>query len=252
MEKATIVTGASGFLGGAIARWLGAIGYSVVVNYNRNRAGAEKTAQDINQGHGKAIVCKADVRNFAEVQGMVGLAVEKFGRLDVTVCNAGGTLGMLTGLGKEKLLLEHEAADWDLVIETNIKGTFNCIKATAPTMIKQGGGHIAIVASGAGLRGRIKLSSYSAAKAGEIGLMKAAARELGEYNIKVNVLNPGRISHSTVQAVIANYPQHDVYLQEAVLHRNANADEVAQFVGHLVQMENISGQVLNLDSQILF
>ena len=252
MEKAAIVTGSSGVLGGATARKLGALGYNVVVNYRNNLAGAEKTAQDINRGPDKAVVCKADVRNFPDVQNMVRLALDKFGRLDVIVCNAGGTLGMIAGSGKEKLLIEHESDDWDLVIETNIKGAFNCIKAAAPTMITQGGGHIVIVASGAGLRGRIKMSSYAAAKAGEIGLMKAAARELGEYNIKVNVLNPGRILHGAVQAVVANYPQHDVYLQEAVLHRNGNAEEFARFIGHLVQMENISGQVINLDSQILF
>ena len=252
MDKAAIVTGASGVLGGAIARRLGVLGYNVVVNYNKNMAGAEKTARDINMGPGKAAVCKADVRNFPDVQNMVKLAVDKFGRLDAIVCNAGGSLGMITKEGKEKLLLDYEEAEWDLVIETNIKGTFNCIKAAAPTMIKQGGGHIVIVASGTGLRGGVKMSSYAAAKAGEIGLMKAAARELGEHNIKINALCPGRIIHGGVQAVIANYPQHDAYLQEAVLHRNGDAEEFGSFVGHLVQMENISGQVLNLDSRILF
>lgn len=252
MDKVAIVTGASGVLGGATARQLGALGFKVVVNYRGNQDGAEKTATDINRGSGKAIVCKADVRHFPEVQQMVQLALDKFGRLDVMVCNAGGTLSMITGSGKEKLLLEYESDEWDLVIETNIKGSFNCIKAAAPPMIKLGGGHIIIVASGAGLRGRIKMSSYAAAKAGEIGLMKAAARELGEHNIKVNALNPGRILHGAIQSVVANYPQHDVYLQEAVLHRNGNAEEFARFVGHMVQMENISGQVINLDSQILF
>lgn len=252
MDKAAIVTGASGFLGSAIARNLGGLGFNVVVNYRSDKAGAEKTASGINKGPGKAIVYQADVRKFSEVQKMVKLAQDKFGRLDVVVSNAGGSLGMITKEGKEKLLLDYEEDEWDLVIETNIKGTFNCIKAAAPAMIKQKGGHIVIVASGTGLRGGVKMSSYAAAKAGEIGLMKAAARELGEQNIKINALCPGRIMHGAVAAVVANYPQHDAYLQEAVLHRNGDADEFGRFVGHLVQMENISGQVINLDSRILF
>ena len=252
MDKVAIVTGSSGVLGSAIARRLGDLRYSVVVNFHSNQAGAEKTAQVIDQGPGKAVVCRADVRNFLDVQNMVKLAVDNFGRLDLMVCNAGGSLGMLNHTLKEKLLLQHESDEWDLVIETNLKGAFNLIKASAPIMIKQGDGHIVIVASGTGLRGRVKFSSYAAAKAGEIGLMKAAARELGEYNIKVNAICPGRIVHAGVKGRISNPSEPDAYIREAVLHRNGSAEEFAQFVSHLAQTENVSGQILNLDSRILF
>lgn len=251
MDKAAIVTGASGALGGAISRRLGSLGYGVVVNYRGNLSGAESTAQGISKGPGQAVVCKADIRHFDEVKGMVELAVKRFGRLDLMVCNAGGSLGMIDRSGKEKLLLEHDEADWDLVIETNLKGAFNLIKASAPVMIKQKGGHIVIIASGTGLRGTIKLGSYAAAKAGEIGLMKAAARELGEHNIKVNAICPGRIMHGAVAAVISNFAE-DAYLRETVLHKNGDAEELARFVGHLAEMENVSGQTINLDSRILF
>ncbi|MBI4288573.1 MAG: SDR family oxidoreductase [Chloroflexi bacterium] len=252
MDKVAIVTGAGGALGSAISRHLGTRGYGVVVNYYRNKEGAEKIAQEItSKGPGQGMACKADIRSFAEVQAMVDTAVKKFGRLDLMVCNAGGSLGMINRSGKEKLLLEHDEAEWDLVIETNMKGAFNLIKACAPVMIKQKNGHITVISSGTGLRGTLKMASYAAAKAGEIGLMKAAARELGEHNIKVNAICPGRIMHGVVAAVVSNFAD-DAYLRETLLHKNGDAEELAKFIGHLATMENVSGQTLNLDSRILF
>lgn len=161
---------------------------------------------------------------------------------------AGGPLALLTRK-ENNLLLDHSEEEWDLVVDVNLKGTFNCIKAVAPQMIKQRDGNIILISSGTGIRPGKLMSSYAAAKAGVFGLMKAAARELGEYNIKINAVNPGFVIHKSMVLGGVNVESS---LAERVLGRLLNAEDLAEFVVYLSQKNNISGQIFNLDSKILF
>jgi 3-oxoacyl-[acyl-carrier protein] reductase len=249
MEKVVIITGAAGGLGSEIARRFGAGGYRVVVNdIARAQKAAEKLGDEINQGPGQAFAYQADVRNYEELKGMVEETVKRWDRVDVVVNTAGGTLAMLTKK-ENKLLLEHTEEEWDLVVDVNLKGSFNCLRAVAPQMIKQKEGHIILVSSGTGIRPGKLMSSYAAAKSGVNGLMKAAARELGEYNIKVNAINPGLVTHR--QLVLGGVTAEG-YITETTLGRLTNPEEVANFVVRLAEMNNISGQILNMDSRVLF
>lgn len=140
---------------------------------------------------------------------------------------------------------------WDSVVDLNLKGTFNCIKAVLPQMMKQRDGHIINVSSGMGLSGARGRANYAAAKAGVFGLTKTVAIEAGEYNIKVNALCPGLIMHERLRP---NYPP-DTYERiknSTLLRRTGDPEEFAEFVFHLSTMSNISGQTINLDSRILF
>ncbi len=250
MSKVVIVTGASGGLGAEIAIQFGLIGTNVVINDIACLDEAGEIAKKINET-GKAFVYKADVCQYQEVRAMVEDTLQRWGSIDVLVNNAGGSVRWLGSKGQ--LIIEMEEAAWDSVIDVNLKGTFICIKAVAPYMIKQRGGHIINISSGHGLRGAKSFSAYSAAKAGVIGLTKSAARELGEYNIKVNALCPGLILHErSVREGRVSQERIDSYMMESLLHRTGAAQQFAEFVVHLSSMENISGQTLNLDSRILF
>ncbi len=249
MDKVVVVTGGSGGLGSEIAKKFGAIGAKVVLNYRPGtRSTVEELADEIEKGPGESLIHKADICKYEELTEMVDKALKKWGRIDIVVNAAGGTLAMLTKQ-KNKLLLEHSEKEWDLVLEVNLKGSYNCLRAVAPQMIKQRDGHIMLVSSGTGIRPGSLVSSYAAAKAGVFGLMKAAARELGEYDIKVNAVNPGLITHKLL-ALGGIEPEG--YVRETTLGRLSSPEDMADFVVYLCQKNNISGQIFNLDSRVLF
>ncbi|MBI4333751.1 MAG: SDR family oxidoreductase [Chloroflexi bacterium] len=243
MDKVAIVTGAAGVLGETIARAFGKAGYRVVVSDLRAEP-LDRLAASINEGPGQAVPYAADIRDFDRVKAMVQDTIAGWKRIDVLAAVGGQGLGRLSGTRKEKLLIEHTDEDWDLVIETNLKGTFHCIKAVAGPMMEQRDGHIIIMGSNIGTTGRTRAGSYGTSKAGLYGLMKVAALELGEYNIKVNVVNPGRVAHPGDVV--------DRNIQESLLKRIQDAEEVADFYVYLAGMRNVSGQIFNLDSRIMF
>jgi 3-oxoacyl-[acyl-carrier protein] reductase len=149
--------------------------------------------------------------------------------IDVLVNNAGGAARFLGTKGQ--LIIEMEEEVWQRVIDVNLKGTFICIKAVAPQMMRQMEGHIINVSSGSGLRGAKSFSAYSAAKAGVIGLTKSVARELGDYNIKVNALCPGLTLHDRfVKEGKISQKKMEVSLRENVLHRTGSAQQFADFI----------------------
>ena len=244
MERVVIVTGAAGVLGAAIAEAFGQAGDKVLVG-DINGASLAKVTARINEGPGEAISCLVDTRSGDQVQGMVRQALGKWKKIDVIACVAGQSLKRLSAEKKDKLLIEHTDEDWDLVMETNLRGTFHCIKAVAEPMMAEKDGHIIIMGSGTGTTGGSKVSSYATAKAGLYGLMKSAAIELGGYNIKVNIVNPGRVLHPGDVLKESN-------VQENTLKRIGNAADVANFYVYLSGMKNTSGQIFNLDSRILF
>ena len=252
MDKVVIITGASGGLGSAMALQFGAEGARVVVNYNVAVQDAEDVVKEINSGSGDAFTYRADVCNFREVKAMVEAVLSRWGRIDVLVNNAGGALRWLGSEGEPVWEMEEEL--WDTVVDINLKGTFLCTKAVAPQMIKQRDGHIINVSSGTGLRGRKGWSAYAAAKTGMIGFTKSVARELGEYNIKVNTVMPGLTPHNNLikegrftEAYFEQYKR-----EQPVLHRIGTPEEFAMTVVHLTQLQNMSGQLVNCDNRILF
>jgi 3-oxoacyl-[acyl-carrier protein] reductase len=250
MSKVVIVTGGAGGLGREIAIQFGLTGAKVVVNYVAHLDDAEVVAEKINGNGGEAFVYKSDVCDLSQVQSMADATVRRWGRIDVLVNNAGGGAGQFGGT--HQVVAEMDEWVWDKVVGVNLKGTFLCIKAVAPVMMKQGDGHIINVSSATGLRGRDGRAAYASAKAGVIGLTKSVARELADYNIKVNAVCPGHIHHDrAVRRGRAN-PDGD-YQSRNLLHRaSGSAREFAEFLVHLSTMNNISGQTLNLDSRIVF
>ena len=246
MAKVVIVTGGSGGLGGAVAIQFALAGAKVLVHYHSNKNDAESVASKIRKNGGEAEIFQADVCIYAQVKAMADFAVAKWGSIDVLVNSAGNDAKFLGG--EDQLLIDLDEAMWDKVVDLNLKGTFFCIKAIAPQMIKQKSGHIINVSSGTGLKGKSGSGPYAAAKAGVFGLTKTAALELGEHNIKVNAVNPGRTRHER-----RIRDGHTPRKPDNLLGRiSGSPEEFARTVVHISTMENISGQTLNLDSRIVF
>jgi len=249
MDNVVIVTGAAGGLGSEIVKGFGKSGARVVVSdLPKAQLAMEDLCNEVNRGPGQSFAYPAGVCKFDELRAMVEETVKRWGRIDTLVNVAGGTLGMLTQK-MNKLLLDHSEEEWDLVVNVNLKGSFNCIRAVAPQMINQRDGHIILIASGQGIRPGKRTSSYAAAKAGILGLMKAAARELGEYNIRVNAVNPGATIHkSTVQGRV----NLEGYISETMLGRLSSPEDLSDLLNFLSQRKNISGQIFNNDSRVFF
>lgn len=238
--RVVIVTGASRGLGQEIALQFGNRGDRIVVNYLNNEAGAGTVAEAIVRSGGEAFTARADVRDSGDVIRLMTRTTERWGRVDVLVNNAGLTM--------DGLCIRMPDGDWDDVINTNLKGPFLCIRAAAKVMMKQRSGHIINISSIVGVQGREGQANYSASKAGLIGLTKSAARELGRYNIKVNAVLPGYLSTDMGGGVPDDIRQR--ILQQNALGRMSDPQEVAGFIDQLASMDNVSGQVFNLDSRV--
>jgi 3-oxoacyl-[acyl-carrier protein] reductase len=241
LKRVVIVTGASRGLGREIALQFGTSGCRVVVNYREREDDARMVAEDIRRQGGEAITIRADVRRPDEVDPMVGEALQRWDSIDVLVNSAGMT--------RDALAMRMDEADWDSVMDANLKGPFLCMRAVSRAMMKQRSGHIISIASIAGVRGREGQANYAASKAGLIGLTKAAAMELGRSNIQVNCVLPGYLTTDMGTAVPESVFAR--MLAETTLGRTSNAAEVAVFIRHLSLMKNVSGQVFNLDSRVL-
>jgi 3-oxoacyl-[acyl-carrier protein] reductase len=237
--RVAVVTGASRGIGRAIAIKLASLGAKVVVNYRSNQAAAEEVVQQIQGMGGEAIAVKADVSNYEEAQRLIQSALDHFGRLDILVNNAGTT--------RDALLVRMSEEDWDVVINTNLKGAFNCTKAAQRTMIKQRYGRIVNITSIAGLAGNPGQANYAAAKAGLVGFTKAVAKELGSRNITVNAVAPGYVPTD----LTATLPPELVAkgIEMTPLGRPGTPEDIANAVAFLVSDEAsyITGQVLSVD-----
>lgn len=170
---------------------------------------------------------------------MIDAVEKRQGRLDVLVCNA--------GVASSRLVLRCPEDEWQRVIDTNLTGTYRCLAAAAPVMMKQGGGSMVVIGSFAGWHGTIGQAAYAASKAGLIGLVQTAAREWGSYNICVNLVYPGW--HPTPLAGDA-FPSADE-LNDHVLGRLSNLEDVCRTICLLAELPGLSGQIVNLDSRIL-
>jgi len=232
-----LVTGSSRGLGKAIALALDKQGHQVVVHC-RDR---EKEAVEVASLIQNSIMLKADVRSGTEVKMLVDKVVAKWKRIDVLVNNAGMT--------KEALLIKTSQEDFDEILNTNLKGPFNFIRAAGRYMMKQKSGHIINISSYAGVKGREGLSAYSASKAGLIGLTKTTAREFSRYNIMVNAVLPGYMF--TDMGMEASDKAKDFALKESLMKEYSNPDNVSEFICYLAGTNGITGQVFNLDNRVL-
>jgi len=232
-----IVTGSSRGLGKAIALAFGKRGHQVVIHYKDKKNEAEEVASRIKE----SLVLKADVRNLNEVKGLVDEVINKWGRVDVLVNNAGIT--------KESLLIKTSLEDFEDVINTNLKGPFNFIHAAARYMVRQRKGHIINISSLSGIKGREGLAAYAASKAGLIGLTVSVAQELSKYNIMVNVILPGYML--TEMGTTASDKARTKALEQSLIKKFSEPERVADFICYLSETTGITGQIFNLDSRII-
>jgi len=237
--KVAIVTGSSRGIGRAIALKLASLGAKVVVNYRSNAEAAQEVVEAIEAQGGQAIAVQADVTNADDAKRLIQAAQTAYGRVDILVNNAGTT--------RDTLLARMSEEDWSLVINTNLKGTFNCTKAAIRPMMKQRYGRIVNITSVAGLAGNPGQANYSAAKAGLVGFTKALAKEVGSRNITVNAVAPGYIPTD----LTANLPQEliEKAIEMTPLGRAGTPEEVANAVAFLASDEAsyITGVVLRVD-----
>jgi 3-oxoacyl-[acyl-carrier protein] reductase len=237
--KRAIVTGGSLGIGRAISLDLAANGADVAFTYRRHGEEAQQVAQKIQEMGRKALALQADVASFNDAQEIVKKMVEGFGGLDILVNNA--------GMNWDGVIWKMTEEQWDRVIEVNLKGFFNYIRAVAPLFKEQGSGKIVNITSINGLRGKFGQTNYSASKAGTIGLTKALAREMGRYNVNVNAVAPGLIETEMVKE--APESVKEMALSEIVLGRLGQPEEVAWVVTFLCsnKARHITGQVIQVD-----
>ena len=234
-----LVTGASRGIGRAVALSLAAEGASVALNFAGNVAAAGAVRDEIERAGGKAILVPADVSDEGAVEAMVKTVAEAFGSIDILINNAGIT--------RDGLLLRMKEADWDAVLNTNLKGVFLCAKAVSKLMMKKRYGRIVNMASVVGLVGNASQANYAAAKAGVIGFTKAMAKEMASRGITVNAIAPGFI-HSDMTDILPDKVK-EAMLAGIPLGRAGEPTDVAQAALFLAsdQAAYITGQVLQVD-----
>ncbi|MBS3994610.1 MAG: 3-oxoacyl-[acyl-carrier-protein] reductase [Alkaliphilus sp.] len=239
LGKTAIVTGGSRGIGKAIAIKLAEQGANIVVNYSSSPESANEVIRMIEAIGRQGIAIKADVSNPSEVEELISIAEAKFSSIDILINNAGIT--------RDTLLMKMKEDDWDSVITTNLKGTFNCTKAVTKKMIRQRSGKIVSVASVIGIVGNAGQANYAASKAGIIGFTKSIAKELGSRNINVNAVAPGYIQTDMTDKLSAEVKEG--LMAGIPLKRLGAPEDVANIVVFLCTEEAsyITGQVFNVD-----
>jgi 3-oxoacyl-[acyl-carrier protein] reductase len=237
--RIAIVTGAARGIGKTIAETLAKRGANIIVADLRAEQ-AVATAQEIATVTGrKTLALSADVSKTESAREMVEKAIAEFGRVDILVNNAGVT--------RDNLIMRMEEADWDLVIDINLKGAWNCSKAVIRQMMKQRYGRVVNIASVSGLAGQAGQTNYSASKAGLVGMTKALAREVASRQITVNAVAPGFIPTALTQDLPTDLKEAS--LKMIPLGRWGTPEEIAYAVAFLASDDAayITGHVLSVD-----
>lgn len=239
--KCAVITGSTKGIGKAIAMKYASLGCDIVINYrsDSDEVNARELSEEIGKLGVNTLTIKANVADFEEAKNLVEKAKEKFGRVDILVNNAGIT--------KDNLVLRMTENDFDSVINVNLKGSFNCLKAVTPIMLKQKSGKIINMASVVGVIGNAGQVNYCASKAGVIGMTKSLARELGGKNINVNAIAPGFID--TDMTRVLSEDQKKNILSQVPLKRLGLVSDIANVAAFLASEDSdyITGQVIHVD-----
>ena len=234
-EKTVIVTGGAKGIGKAIAIAFAKEGANIVLNYRSTSP--EDVVKEIESFGVKCLSVQADISDFEQAKQLVDKAIEEFKTIDILVNNAGIT--------KDNLLLKMSEDDFDMVINTNLKGTFNMIKHTSKIMLKQKSGSIINMSSVVGLTGNIGQVNYSASKAGIIGMTFSTARELASRGITCNAIAPGFIETDMTDVLPDSIKEN--ILNTIPLKRMGTTDEIASTAVFLAKNKYITGQVITVD-----
>ncbi len=238
-NKVALVTGASRGIGKAIALTLAGYGAIVVVNYCGSKEKADEIVNQIKENGGTAVAYQADVADFDGVKTMFADITKEFGRIDILINNAGIT--------KDNLILKMSEEEFDAVINTNLKGVFNCLKQASRIMLKQKEGRIINISSISGVVGNPGQANYCAAKAGVIGITKSLAKELGSRGITVNAVAPGYIN-TDMTAVLKDELKEKI-TELIPLRRLGEVEDIAETVAFLAsdKASYITGQTIQVD-----
>jgi len=236
--KVAIVTGAARGIGKSIAMKLALAGANVVIADVEEEM-AKSAAKEISQKGSDTISVMVNVSSLSSVEEMVKKTLDKFGRIDILVNNAGVT--------RDALVMRMKEEDWDLVLDVNLKGAFNCIKVVSPIMVKQRSGKIVNIASIVGISGNAGQANYSASKGGLIALTKTCAKELASRQINVNAVAPGFIETSMTERLPAEVKER--LSSQIPFGKIGKPEDVANAVLFLVSEEAayITGEVVKVD-----
>lgn len=237
--KVAVVTGASRGIGKAIALKLASQGAKVVINYNGSEEKAKEVQAQIETEGGKAVIYRCDVSDYGACQTFIQDVIKTEGSVDILVNNAGIT--------RDGLLMKMSEEDYDTVLDTNLKGTFHCIRFAARQMLRQRGGRIINLSSVSGILGNAGQANYSASKAGVIGLTKSAARELASRGITVNAVAPGFIE--TEMTAVLTEKVRESAVAQIPMGAFGTAEDVAEAVAFLASdsARYITGQTIHVD-----
>lgn len=241
-KKVAFITGGTRGIGKAIAKIFSDNGYNLVINYVSEKTDLKKLEDDLKNDN-EILFVRANVGEFDSAENAVKKAIEKFGKIDVLVNNAGIT--------RDNLIMRMKEEEFDQVINTNLKGTFNVTKSVVPYMMKKRSGRIVNISSVVGVSGNAGQCNYAASKAGIIGFTKSLAKELASRNILANCVAPGFIK-TDMTDVLSDAVKENINKQ-IPLNKMGEADEVANAVYFLASEENtyITGQVLNVDGGMI-
>lgn len=238
-KKNALITGASRGIGRAIARALAAAGARTAITFRSSSDEAEALREEIVQGGSECLLFQGDAAEMRSAEEAVGGVLDAWGSIDILINNAGIT--------KDGLMVRMDEADWDAVINTNLKSVFNFCKAAYRPMMKQRGGKIINLSSVVGVIGNPGQTNYAASKAGIIGFSKSLARELGSRGVTVNVVAPGYVE-TDMTAALADAAR-EAMLKAVVLKRVAKPQDIANAVHFLASpaADYITGHVLHVD-----
>ncbi len=238
-ERIAVVTGGSRGIGRGIALELARRGATVVVNYNSNADAANEVVAAIKAAGGNAEAVQADVSQEADASRLIKTAIDNYGKIDILINNAGTT--------RDNLIMRMSAADFDTVIQTNLRSTWLCSKAAVQSMMRKRYGRIVNITSISGIMGNGGQTNYSASKAGIIGLTKALAREVSSRSITVNAVAPGFVATDLTASLPEDIAKR---INENIpLGRWATIEDVALATAFLASDEAsyITGHILNVD-----
>lgn len=236
-NKVVIVTGGSRGIGAEIVKLLAKLDYTVILNYNKSETCAKNVENELKKMGYTVDIFKADVSKSNEARELILFALNKYGKVDVLINNA--------GISQSKLFTDITEKEWDKMINNNLNSVFYCTKAVADNMIHNKNGLIINISSIWGQIGASMEVHYSTAKAGIIGFTKALAKELGPSNIRVNAIAPGIIDTDMCKEY--SKEEKDRIKEEIPLERIGSSQNIAKCVKWLIEDDYVTGEVISIN-----